>query len=199
MVVLNYLALGFQESLGFDSWSEGWSVSTTKQGPILSDTEGGADLGPGVMYEKVFPPGDISLYGNDGGNTGSYLTFVCPGAKALPLELAPLTWLVYWNYLTMLVGLQMSPSAQLVPLQAHVPHTLTHAKMSQQIARVSNIKPALNLVASALVRLVLGRLAARCRWLTFAVYAWVMEYMIVRPTIAKITGDVWKVRSQGVC
>merc|ERR1719412_3176299 len=58
---------------GFSTWSSGWKLSSKPSTSFDS-------WGPGVVYEKVFAAGDVTLKGNDGNNHGSYYAFICPAS-----------------------------------------------------------------------------------------------------------------------
>lgn len=59
-------------SLGFVEWKDGWSPSHRQ--PIVLNMRG-----PGLVFERSFPPGRISLFGNGGlpSDYGPYAVFVC--------------------------------------------------------------------------------------------------------------------------
>jgi len=56
----------------YEVLGQNWDVSQR----IGTEWSGGK--GPGIVYESVFPSGKIELYGNNGGNRGTYYAFVCP-------------------------------------------------------------------------------------------------------------------------
>ena len=63
-----------QETMGFAQWNHGWKVSSMSSMSLWLNSN--HQEGPGVVYEKYFAAGEISLYGNDGAHQGTYLAFV---------------------------------------------------------------------------------------------------------------------------
>eukprot|EP00931_Biecheleriopsis_adriatica_P084171 TRINITY_DN5790_c0_g1_i1.p1 TRINITY_DN5790_c0_g1~~TRINITY_DN5790_c0_g1_i1.p1 ORF type:complete len:1136 (-),score=84.03 TRINITY_DN5790_c0_g1_i1:254-3661(-) len=69
-----------QDIYGFQEWNQDWLLSS--ETGIQFST-----YGPGRVYQKNFPAGNITLYGNTRGNSSStagiYLAYVCPVVPTL--------------------------------------------------------------------------------------------------------------------
>ena len=71
-VYLDFWGGADQANLGFSSWNDDWSLSD------VTGTTFGTQQGPGMVFSRNVPRGELHLYGNEGGATGTYYAFVCP-------------------------------------------------------------------------------------------------------------------------